>query len=153
MTNIEIGNMTLGAAACCYSKDALDCIEFGQVSSYVTKIKWVTPAGDLTEASEADSPDLLRLARSSCGLADDRAFLVQPEKGGPAASGQPARGALNQPMFIDQFFDDEGDGALLHARNPSQIGARDGLARANEIEHNSPIDPANDLVGSSLDPL
>ena len=43
MTNIEIGNMTLGAAACCHSKDALDGIEFGQVSSYVTRIKWVDP--------------------------------------------------------------------------------------------------------------
>src|SRR6476661_8016745 len=68
MTNIEIGNMTLGSAACCHSKDALDGIEFGQVSSYVTKIKWVTPAGDLAEASEADSPDLLRILRSSYGL-------------------------------------------------------------------------------------
>jgi hypothetical protein len=68
MTNIEIGNMTLGSAACCHSKDALDGIEFGQVSSYVTKIKWVTPAGDLAEASEKDSPDLLRMVRSSYGL-------------------------------------------------------------------------------------
>lgn len=69
MTNIEIGNMTLGSAACCHSKDALDGIEFGQVSSYVTRIKWVNPAGELMEASEADTPDLLRLARSSYGLA------------------------------------------------------------------------------------
>ncbi|MGH6834436.1 MAG: FAD-binding protein [Methylocella sp.] len=68
ITNIEIGNITLGAAACCHSKDALDGVEFGQVSSYVTKIKWVTPTGELTEASEADSPDMLRLIRSSYGL-------------------------------------------------------------------------------------
>ncbi len=68
MTNIEIGNMTLGAAACCHSKDALDGIEFGQFSSYVTRIKWVTPSGDLAEASETDSPDLLRKVRSSYGL-------------------------------------------------------------------------------------
>jgi hypothetical protein len=68
MLNIEIGNMTLGSAACCHSKDALDGIEFGQVSSYVTRIKWVTPAGDLADASEADSPDLLRTVRSSYGL-------------------------------------------------------------------------------------
>jgi FAD/FMN-containing dehydrogenase len=39
MLNIEIGNMTLGSAACCHSKDALDGIEFGQVSSYVTGMK------------------------------------------------------------------------------------------------------------------
>src|SRR5271166_300060 len=63
MLNIEIGNMTLGSAACCHSKDALDGIEFGQVSSYVTQMKWVTPAGDLAEASEADNPDLLHLMR------------------------------------------------------------------------------------------
>ena len=59
MTNIEIGNMTLGAAACCQSKDALDGVQFGQVNSYVTNIKWVTPDGQLGEVSETDNPDLL----------------------------------------------------------------------------------------------
>ena len=44
MLNIEIGNMTLGSAACCHTKDALDGIEFGQVGSYVTRVKWVEPA-------------------------------------------------------------------------------------------------------------
>jgi len=67
-TNIEIGNLTLGSAACCHTKDALDGIEFGQVNSYATKIKWVTPAGDLAEASEDNNPDLLRIVRSSYGL-------------------------------------------------------------------------------------
>ena len=68
MTNIEIGNMTLGSAACCHSKDALDGIEFGQVSSYVIGMKWVTPSGDLAEASESTAPDLMRKMRSSYGL-------------------------------------------------------------------------------------
>ena len=68
MTNIEIGNMRLGAAACCHSKDALDGIEFGQFSSYVTAMKWVGPDGELAAASEAESPDLLRKVRSSYGL-------------------------------------------------------------------------------------
>ena len=68
MTNIEIGNMTLGAAACCHTKDALDGIEFGQVSSYLTRVKWVTPSGDLAEACEQDSLELLRMVRSSHGL-------------------------------------------------------------------------------------
>ena len=68
MLNIEIGNMTLGAAACCHSKDALDGIEFGQVSSYVIAMKWVTPSGDLAEASETDNPGLLYTMRSSYGL-------------------------------------------------------------------------------------
>ena len=81
MTNIEIGNMRLGAAACNHSKDALDGIEFGQFSSYATSIKWVTPAGELAEASEATSPDLLRLVRSSYGLAGivyEVTFRVKP---------------------------------------------------------------------------
>jgi FAD/FMN-containing dehydrogenase len=69
MTNIEIGNMTLGAAACCHSKDALDGIEFGQVGTYVTRVKWVTPTGELAEASESSDPQLLRNFRTSYGLA------------------------------------------------------------------------------------
>ncbi|HEX4136976.1 MAG TPA: FAD-binding oxidoreductase [Bryobacteraceae bacterium] len=81
MTNIEIGNMTLGSACCCHTKDALDGIEFGQVSSYVTGIKWVTPAGDLAEASAAVHPELLPLARSSYGLAGivyEVTFQIKP---------------------------------------------------------------------------
>jgi len=81
MTNIEIGNMTLGAAACCHTKDGLDGVEFGQVNSYVTKIKWVTPAGEFAEASETDKPDLLRFVRSSyglCGIIYEVTFRVKP---------------------------------------------------------------------------
>lgn len=81
MTNVEIGNMTLGAAACCHSKDALDGVEFGQVSSYVTRIKWVTPTGHLAEASEAHDPGLLRMVRSShglCGVVHEVTFRVKP---------------------------------------------------------------------------
>lgn len=81
MLNIEIGNMTLGSAACCHSKDALDGIEFGQVCSYVTAMKWVTPAGDLAEASEADNPELLRLMRSSnglCGIIYEVTLQIKP---------------------------------------------------------------------------
>ena len=80
-TNIEIGNMTLGSASCCHSKDALDGVEFGQVSSYVTKIKWVTPVGDLAEASEESDPELLRKMRSSyglCGVVYEVTFRVKP---------------------------------------------------------------------------
>src|SRR5580658_1463710 len=81
MLNIEIGNMTLGSAACCHSKDALDGIQFGQVSSYVTQMKWVTPAGDLAEASETDNPDLLHLMRSSyglCGIVYEVTLQIKP---------------------------------------------------------------------------
>ncbi len=81
MLNIEIGNMTLGSAACCHSKDALDGIEFGQVSSYVIGIKWVTPGGDLAEASETSDLALLRMVRSSyglCGVVYEVTFRIKP---------------------------------------------------------------------------
>ena len=81
MTNIEIGNMTLGASACCHTKDALDGVEFGQVSSYIKRIKWVTPNGDLAEASEDKNPDLLRKVRTSyglCGVIYEVTFQIKP---------------------------------------------------------------------------
>ena len=56
LTNIEIGNMTLGAAACCHTKDGLDGGEFGQVGSYVTKMKWVTPSGELRKRPRQTIP-------------------------------------------------------------------------------------------------
>lgn len=80
-TNIEIGNMTVGSAACCHSKDALDGREFGQVSSYIARIKWVSPSGELMEASEDRDPELLYLIKSSYGLAGviyEVTFRVKP---------------------------------------------------------------------------
>jgi len=81
MLNPEIGNMTLGSAACCHSKDSLDGVEFGQVSSYVTKIKWVNPAGGLEEASEDTNAPLLSLVRAShglCGIVYEVTLKVTP---------------------------------------------------------------------------
>ncbi len=79
--NIEIGNATLGSLACCHSKDAMDGVEFGQVSSYVTRIKWVDPWGELQEVSEDDDNELLRLVRSSyglCGVVYEVTLRVKP---------------------------------------------------------------------------
>ena len=81
MLNIEIGNMTLGAAACCQTKDSLDGIQYGQVNSYVTKIKWVNPTGGLEEVSEEESPELLFLVRSSyglCGIVYEVTLKIKP---------------------------------------------------------------------------
>jgi FAD/FMN-containing dehydrogenase len=81
MLNIEIGNMTLGSAACCQTKDSLDGVKYGQVNSYITKIKWVTPSGGLGEASEAESPELLSMVRSSyglCGIVYEVALKIKP---------------------------------------------------------------------------
>jgi FAD/FMN-containing dehydrogenase len=101
MTNIEIGNMTLGSAACCHSKDALDGIEFGQVSSYVIGMKWVAPSGDLSEASEATDPELMRRMRSSyglCGVIYEVTLRVKPIE---------ALHFLYIPRPVDQLTADE----------------------------------------------
>ena len=64
--NTEIGSLSAGSAACAGTKDASMPGEFGQVSSYVTRIKMVLPSGGLFEVSE-DQPELLQKARSSYG--------------------------------------------------------------------------------------
>jgi FAD/FMN-containing dehydrogenase len=69
MLNIEIGNITLGSAACCQTKDSLDGVELGQVNSYLTGVKWVSPSGSLEEASLDKNPELLPFIRASYGLA------------------------------------------------------------------------------------
>jgi FAD/FMN-containing dehydrogenase len=81
MLNIEIGNITLGSAACCQTKDALDGIALGQVNSYLTGIKWVDPSGELQEASESKNPELLPYIRASYGLAGivyEVTFTIKP---------------------------------------------------------------------------
>jgi len=65
--NVEIGNLTMGSAACTGTKDASMHGEYGQVCSYCTAMKLVLASGDLSEISESDS-DLMQAARSSYGL-------------------------------------------------------------------------------------
>ena len=65
--NVELGNLTIGSAACGGTKDASMPGEFGQVASYATSIKMITPAGELVEITEADG-ELMQVARSSYGL-------------------------------------------------------------------------------------
>jgi FAD/FMN-containing dehydrogenase len=65
--NTEIGSLTVGSAACAGTKSASMPGEFGQVSSYVKRIKMVLPSGDLLEVGE-DDPEQLRMLRSSYGL-------------------------------------------------------------------------------------
>ena len=56
LLNIEIGNITLGSAACCQTKDALDGVELGQLNSYVTAIKWVSPSGTSRKRPTSKNP-------------------------------------------------------------------------------------------------
>jgi FAD/FMN-containing dehydrogenase len=65
--NTEIGSLTAGSAACGGTKSASMPDEFGQVSSYVKRIKLVLPSGELLEVGDED-PQLLQMLRSSYGL-------------------------------------------------------------------------------------
>ncbi len=78
--NTEIGNLSVGSAACCGTKDASMPGEYGQVNSYVTSIKMVLPSGDLLEVTDAQ-PDLMQLVRSSYGtfgIVYEATFRVRP---------------------------------------------------------------------------
>ena len=78
--NVELGNLTIGSACCGGTKDASMPGEFGQVCSYATSIKLVTPSGELLEVTE-DDPELLQIMRSSYGLLGivyEATFKVRP---------------------------------------------------------------------------
>jgi len=78
--NTEIGSLSAGSAACCGTKDASMTGEFGQVNSYVTRIKMVLPSGDLMEVTEAQ-PELMQQVRSSYGtfgIVYEVTFRVRP---------------------------------------------------------------------------
>lgn len=65
--NVELGNLTIGSAACGGTKDASMPGEFGQVASYAIAIKMITPDGKRVEITEKDG-ELMQLTRSSYGL-------------------------------------------------------------------------------------
>ena len=80
--NVELGNLSIGSAACGGTKDASMPGEYGQVASYVTGMKLVLPSGELLQVT-TDDPELLRLMRSSYGLAGivyEATFKVKPLK-------------------------------------------------------------------------
>ena len=64
----EIGNVTLAAMACAATKDSSFPGEFGQISSYVTGVRLVTPEGEVRTITERDNPEEMQIIRSSYGL-------------------------------------------------------------------------------------
>jgi len=78
--NTEIGSLSAGSAACCGTKDASMPGEYGQVNSYISRIKMVLPAGDLLEVTD-DQPELMQTVRSSYGtfgVVYETTFRVRP---------------------------------------------------------------------------
>lgn len=80
--NVEIGNMTVGSAACCGTKESAFPGGYGQVNSYVVGAKLVLASGELLEVTE-QQPELLRAVRSSYGMMGvlyEVTFKVRPHK-------------------------------------------------------------------------
>ena len=78
--NVELGNLSIGSAACGGTKDASMPDEFGQVCSYAIGMKVVTADGELLEVTE-ENPELLQIVRSSYGLLGivyEATFRVEP---------------------------------------------------------------------------
>lgn len=65
--NTEIGNLSVGSAACAGTKDASFYGEYGQVGSYITEVEMILPSGDILEVDESQ-PELMQTVRSSYGL-------------------------------------------------------------------------------------
>jgi FAD/FMN-containing dehydrogenase len=63
----EIGNLSMGSAACAGTKDSSMPGEYGQVGSYVTGVKMVLPDGRLLEVTDDNDAALLELIRCSYG--------------------------------------------------------------------------------------
>ena len=66
--NVELGNLSLGSAACGGTKDASMPGEYGQICSYAVEFKLVTHSGELMQVTEHNDPELIRVMRSSYGL-------------------------------------------------------------------------------------
>lgn len=65
--NVEIGNLTMGSAACTGTKDASFPGENGQICSYLKSAKLVKADGSIVVVDDSD-PELLQAVRSSYGL-------------------------------------------------------------------------------------
>ncbi len=79
--NTEIGNLSIGSAACAGTKDGSMPGEFGQVSSYCTAMKMVLPTGEMLEASQESDPELMTMLRCSYGtfgVVTEATFRIKP---------------------------------------------------------------------------
>lgn len=78
--NIELGDLTMGAAATVGTKESAFPGEHGQVASYLASARVVTASGEVQVFDESD-PDLMRAFRSShgtFGITCEVTFRVRP---------------------------------------------------------------------------
>jgi FAD/FMN-containing dehydrogenase len=84
--NTEIGNLSIGSAACAGTKNASmpgedGSYESGQVGSYLTSVKMVLPSGEVLPPVDETQADLLECIRSSygtLGIIYEATFRVRP---------------------------------------------------------------------------
>ena len=65
--NTEIGCLSAGSAACAATKDSSFPGEYGQVGSYISKIKLLTASGKKIEVDDQSDPEFMQALRSSYG--------------------------------------------------------------------------------------
>jgi FAD/FMN-containing dehydrogenase len=78
--NTEIGSLSVGSASCAGTKDASMPGEFGQVGSYIERVKMVLPSGELLEVT-GDQAELMQQVRSSYGtfgIIYEATYAVRP---------------------------------------------------------------------------
>lgn len=66
--NLQIGNITMAAAACSTTKDGAFPGEYAQASSYCTAMTLVLADGSTCRIDEQSTPELMQVARCSHGL-------------------------------------------------------------------------------------
>ena len=75
---------------------------------------------------------------------------LRRRKVGPTAAREAPGGAFEHPVAFDQVLDDQRDGAALKAGEAGEIGARDRLLGADQIENRLAVDIADPFARRDL---
>src|SRR6202034_4653069 len=81
---------------------------------------------------------------------DGNEILIEADEGGAAAARRRGDGALADPVLANELLDYLRDGTALQAGAAREIGARDGLAGADEFEDDVAIDVSRGFAGGEL---
>lgn len=136
--NTEIGNLTMGSAACCGTKDGSMPGEYGQVGSYCIGMKMVLPTGKTLVVTEESDPELMKALRCSYGtfgVVTEATFRVRPMQPMEVfhetysvkdfAAQLPALWARGYSMMYYMFLYDEHVTVEFKKYNPKAKGLRD----------------------------
>jgi hypothetical protein len=77
-------------------------------------------------------------------------LMIQFKKGRSASAWWPPRRPLQNPLILDQIFDDQRDRAPLQARDSRKVRTRKRLTRSHQIEYQVPINLSRCFVRRTL---